>query len=185
MNTLQAISSKVSFVEFVSVIVFSIIALHSVFNGEYLKAFIFLAGYLAVLAVFTAFTYSGNGNSISLGVSTMSYVLMYVITCVVMSKNINIPIIIMSVLGFITSTGLLIKQGEQTTQLYVQLLISLLVGALSSMGIFWSIYSSNDRNKLLLYFDNLVGGNKKCSVASNQKFKCAVYKNGQLVKQLN
>lgn len=56
------------------------------------------------------------------------------------------------------------------------------LGAAFGVGYFFAFWSSN--NKKLLFMDVLDSNNVMCDRPSKQTFKCAVYKNGQLIKNL-
>ena len=57
-----------------------------------------------------------------------------------------------------------------------------LLGSGLGVGYFFAFWSSN--NKKLLFIDNLDSNKVMCNRPSKQTFKCAVYKNGQLIKNL-
>jgi hypothetical protein len=52
------------------------------------------------------------------------------------------------------------------------------------IGIIWFYIWWSSDNKELLFMDTLNSNNVMCDRPSEQKFKCAVYKNGQLIKNL-
>jgi hypothetical protein len=45
-------------------------------------------------------------------------------------------------------------------------------------------YLIQTQNPELLYYDDLISNKIACSKPSQQKFKCSVYKNGELLKTL-
>jgi len=50
-------------------------------------------------------------------------------------------------------------------------------------GLFW-YFLIHSQNKELLYYDDLLSNKVACSRPSQQKFKCSVYKNGELLQTL-
>jgi hypothetical protein len=50
-------------------------------------------------------------------------------------------------------------------------------------GLFWYFLIQGQNNELL-YYDDLLSNKVACSRPSQQKFKCSVYKNGELLKTL-
>ena len=78
--------------------------------------------------------------------------------------------------------------GNAATRLYykcnniIDIVIGNLVGAGLGVGYFFAFWASN--NKKLLFIDDIASNNVSCKSPSKQTFKCAVYKNGQLVKNL-
>jgi hypothetical protein len=59
------------------------------------------------------------------------------------------------------------------------LVINSLLGIACACMVVSFMYSAGS-NKLL-FFDELLGDGNKCSMAKNQTFRCAVYKNGELI----
>jgi hypothetical protein len=61
-------------------------------------------------------------------------------------------------------------------------LIGTLVGAI--LGIVWFIIFYSTDNKDMLFFNSEPSNNVVCSRPKEQSFKCSVYKNGEIIKQL-
>jgi hypothetical protein len=61
------------------------------------------------------------------------------------------------------------------------IILGALVGLLLGSG--WYALLKGSGNPQLLYFEEVSNGNA-CSRPSKQKFKCSVYKNGKLIKNL-
>ena len=57
-----------------------------------------------------------------------------------------------------------------------------LIGGLLGAG--YASALNYTKNGNLLYFNEIISNNKICSRPQKQKFKCAIYKNGELVKRL-
>lgn len=64
----------------------------------------------------------------------------------------------------------------------MDILIGNLLGSGLGVGYFFAFWATN--NKKLLFIDDLNSNNVVCNRPSKQTFKCAVYKNGQLIKNL-
>ena len=62
---------------------------------------------------------------------------------------------------------------------YPGAVLGALVGFL--MGTIWYVLFYALGYSSLLYFDELRSDNVKCSMASKQTFRCAVYQNGELI----
>ena len=57
----------------------------------------------------------------------------------------------------------------------------------SIVGIIWGVtwyFVIQTQNKGLLYYDDLLSNKVACSRPTQQQFKCAVYKNGELLSTL-
>ena len=68
-----------------------------------------------------------------------------------------------------------------TTQ--VAILLGSVIGF--SIAIIWVYMLKSSGNSSLLYYDDLVSNKQSCSRPSNEQFKCAVYKNGELLNTIN
>ena len=64
----------------------------------------------------------------------------------------------------------------------IDIIIGNILGAGLGAGYFFAFWATNNRN--LLFTDSIASNNVTCNRPSKQTFKCAVYKNGQLVKNL-
>ena len=65
----------------------------------------------------------------------------------------------------------------------LDIILGNVLGAGLGVGFFFALWANEDSRKFL--FTDSVGSNKvSCSRPSKQTFKCAVYKNGQLIKNL-
>ena len=62
------------------------------------------------------------------------------------------------------------------------ILVGNLLGSGLGVGYFFAFWASD--NKKLLFTDNLDSNKVMCNRPSKQTFKCAVYKNGQIIKNL-
>lgn len=64
----------------------------------------------------------------------------------------------------------------------LDIIIGVLIGALCGIGYYTIINSYG--GKKYLYFSNTNSNNVVCSKPTDQKFKCVVYKNGEVISQL-
>ena len=97
----------------------------------------------------------------------------------ILANQMNIPMII--VLG-------LLYMGDAVTRIVrgclgpVNVFLGTLIGGLLGAGYASAFYYTKNGN--LLYFNEIISNNVVCSRPQKQKFKCAIYKNGELVKRL-
>ena len=103
----------------------------------------------------------------------------YIIMPMILANQMNIPMII--VLG-------LLYMGDAVTRIVrgclgpVNVFLGTLIGGLLGAGYASAFYYTKNGN--LLYFNEIISNNVVCSRPQKQKFKCAIYKNGELVKRL-
>lgn len=64
----------------------------------------------------------------------------------------------------------------------LDVVIGNILGAGLGVGYFYAFWATNNRK--LLFTDDVASNNVTCNRPSKQTFKCAVYKNGQLIKNL-
>lgn len=64
----------------------------------------------------------------------------------------------------------------------LDVLIGNLLGAALGVGYFFAFWATNNKN--MLFTDDIISNKVSCQRPSKQTFKCAVYKNGQLIKNL-
>jgi hypothetical protein len=70
-------------------------------------------------------------------------------------------------------------QGCIKSQNYVQLLLDFLLSSAFGVLIIASLYSSGLQK--YLFFNETSSNKETCSMPKKQTFKCAVYKNGELI----
>ena len=65
-------------------------------------------------------------------------------------------------------------------------MISIILGGVVGfvLGTLWYTLFKSTGNKSLLFFEELVGNTLTCKKAAKQNFKCSVFKNGKLIKNL-
>ena len=93
------------------------------------------------------------------------------------SNNVvNFPLII-SILGLFIIDGFTRIKGNCTN--YQGIILGGVFGLV--MGVMWYNLFKITNNDKLLYYDEYVSNKVACTKPTKQKFKCSVYKNGELV----
>lgn len=120
-------------------------------------------------------------NSIpDFGSMILSFTMMYItLPMAYKAASLNVLLIII-MLFFIVSNAVVRVQGKKND--IIGIIIGNLVGAALGVGYFFAFWASNNKN--LLFNNGVSSNNVSCDRPSKQTFKCAVYKNGQIVKNL-
>jgi hypothetical protein len=115
----------------------------------------------------------------------LSFTLFYLLTPMIMISNKNktnvINYIAIMFFAFYIIFDIAVKKSLNCIQnilsfsFFGDLLGGILLGVLISGGLMMTSLKNN------LFINELISDKKVCSVPANQKFKCSVYKNGQLV----
>jgi len=106
------------------------------------------------------------------------FTLVYMLIPMIVSNVINLPFIcILLVLFAVDAT--IRRQNKCTT------LIGIFFGAIIGIiiAILWYLIINSNAPELL-YYDDLISNKVACSRPTQQKFKCSVYKNGQLLQSV-
>jgi hypothetical protein len=128
--------------------------------------------------------YSVYGNS-SFSVFVFTFFIVYIAVPMFLSKNINIPVFTIAI-----AYGLVdfyVKMFKKCFVNFVDVLLNVLLGLVISLLISGIMYNSDSGRKYLWFSgetnDESSGTNDgtKCSMPTNQTFKCRVYKNGELL----
>jgi hypothetical protein len=106
------------------------------------------------------------------------YTLIYLLIPMLSSGIMNFPLVV--ILLILYTIDCVVKKSNNCTTP-----IGIILG--SVVGLMWGsmwyvIIQANDPS--LLYYDDLVSNKVACSRPTEQKFKCSVYKNGELLKSL-
>ena len=110
----------------------------------------------------------------------LSFTMMYlVMPMAYKAAPLNAILIILMVFFIIGNGATRVMMGCNNK---IDVIIGNLLGAGLGVGYFFAFWASNNKN--LLFIDDITSNNVSCSRPSKQTFKCAVYKNGQLVKNL-
>jgi hypothetical protein len=126
-------------------------------------------------------TLGENGESLSklpLGQAVLGYTFAYLLVPIASNhyENQNIPTLVFFPLLILFDA---IWNMKNSCYSFFQLFIALLIGGF--FGWFWGYLVDESNNKSLQYFA-ATGNNDVCTKPSAQTFKCAVYKNGKLLK---
>jgi hypothetical protein len=128
----------------------------------------------APLIPFGIFASSAPSLDITLG----SFVFVYILMGMFQSRNFNLPLIIIYSIFIITATILKILLKDSS---FGHVIVSLLIGILMG-GIYGLIISITDKSNMI--FADTAIGTEKCGYTRKRNFKCSVYKNGVLLKNL-
>ena len=106
------------------------------------------------------------------------FTLVYLFLPMVMNNIMNYPLLI--ILLILYAIDCVIKTGRRCTT-PTGIILGSFVGIL--VGLFW-YFVIKSQSPNLLYYDDLLSNKIACSRPSQQKFKCSVYKNGELLQTL-
>ncbi len=114
----------------------------------------------------------------SFSVALITYTFFYIVLPMITNKVINYPFII--ILSFIFIINVYYRITKKCTTLF---------GAITGgfLGLIWgSIYYAiiKNTNSSLTFYDDFISNKVACSRPSQQKFKCSVYKNGELLQTI-
>ena len=130
--------------------------------------------------------YSYYGNT-GYSIFVLSFTLMYLCLPMFMSSNVNYFILIPLLIYLMTDIGIRsVKQCYKPDEKYMTILSNLLSGGAIGTLMTGALYTTG-ASKYLVFSDSDTSSSnsEKCSMPSKQKFKCSVYKNGELVGQTN
>ncbi len=110
--------------------------------------------------------------------SIFTFTLTYLFLPMTLNGIMNFPLLILLLMLYAIDSVVKIRNFCTT---YVGVALGSMLGIL--WGLTWYFLIST-QNKNLLYYDDLLSNKVACSRPSQQQFKCAVYKNGELLKTL-
>ena len=115
----------------------------------------------------------------SLGTYFIVFSMFYTIIPMIINKTFNIFFIVYSICVFVLDLlfNFSINNCYTMSSYIISIFTGILIGGLSSSFI-------NASNPELVYFGISPSNNEVCGKVSNKNFKCSVYKNGQLIRQL-
>jgi len=107
------------------------------------------------------------------------YTITYVLLPMLTTQMINFPLIIVFLLLYVCDCIVKINYGCTP-------LIGVLMGSFLGMffGLVWYLLIKSSGHQDLLYYDDMISNKIACSKPTKQKFKCQVYKNGQLIQNI-
>ena len=110
--------------------------------------------------------------------SIFVYTIIYLFLPMFMNDIMNLPLLILLLILYAVDT--VIKSGNKCTT-PIGIVLGSFIGL--AWGLLWYFLIQN-QNPELLYYDDLISNKIACSRPTQQKFKCSVYKNGELLKTL-
>jgi hypothetical protein len=207
-NVLKGISTAYTasanlpnFFDFIAMISPYLVVFFVLFNSivnSNLKGLIYMAGVIILFIVVVSFQkLSGTtsklipdamcnlfhinvelGSTPSFSVALVLYTMLYLFIPMISNNVINYPFII--ILSFILVLNVFYRISKKCTSMF---------GALTGgfLGFLWGIIyyvivKSGDPK--LTYYDDFISNKVACSRPSKQQFKCAVYKNGELLQTI-
>jgi hypothetical protein len=107
------------------------------------------------------------------------YTIIYVLLPMVTNEMINFPLIIVFLILYVSDS--IIKIRNKCTPV-----IGVVMGSIIGLffGIIWFLMIRSTGQSGLLYYDDLISSKVACSRPTKQKFKCQVYKNGELIQNI-
>ena len=107
------------------------------------------------------------------------YTILYILLPMLTYKTLNLPLILILILLFLIDT--LVRFYNQCTSMGFWL-AGLVLGLV--MAFLWYSIIKSSKQTNLLYYDSSLSNKQTCSRPSSEKFKCAVYQNGELLQSL-
>lgn len=115
----------------------------------------------------------------SLDTLSLCFTFSYIIVPMIYNKTLNWPIVVSLLFAVIVNGFFRIKLNCNKPMDFV---LGTLIGVLCGAG-YYSLVSAYGGQKYTL-FSRTESNNVRCDKPSDQKFKCVVYKNGEVLKQL-
>ena len=107
------------------------------------------------------------------------YTILYILLPMIQEKTMNISLIMILLLLFLIDT--LVRFYTQCVTIgfwLAGLVLGLIVATV------WYTVLKSSKNEQLLYYNNTLSNKQTCSRPSKEKFKCSVFKNGELLQTL-
>ena len=187
------------FLSFYSPIILAVCLVAMSFIFQNFKGFIYL-GYLLACCIIRNYWYMFSGGKPIVGDNTIctsiqyskygnptfsafvfAFTIIYLTFPMFVNGNINYWILSGLLTYFIFD--IFIKVYKGCVQNTVDLLINILFGMVSSGVIVSAMYSGGSKQHL--FFNEVSSNNQVCSRPKEQTFKCALYKNGELLSAIN
>jgi hypothetical protein len=118
--------------------------------------------------------YSIPSLNSSIFVFTMTYIFVPMLT----NNALNLPLVVILLSMFAMDSSIRVTNNCTTP---IGVVLGAVLGLMWGL-LFYTIISANVPN--LVYYDDLISNKVACSRPTEQKFKCSVYNNGQLLKTL-
>jgi hypothetical protein len=169
--------------------------MNSIVNSN-IQGFIYLVGLFILFGIVKIFQntvlqtyYSSNkfctiiqqnfGTHPSFISGLYGYTILYILLPMIQQKTMNLSLILILLLLFLIDTIVRFYNQCTTMGFWVA---GLVVGL--AVAILWYTILKSSKNDGLLYYNNSLSNKQSCSRPSKEKFKCAVYQNGELLKTL-
>ena len=110
----------------------------------------------------------------------LSFTFWYLVMPMIVKAAPPNTLLIIIVLVLMIGNG--ITRVTQKCNLILDIVIGNLVGTAFGIAMFYALWKGGGKN--LLFIDSITSNNVTCNRPSKQTFKCAVYKNGQLISNL-
>lgn len=120
-----------------------------------------------------------NYNYPAINSVIIAFTLSYLLLPMIQYNNTNYMII-----GSIM--GIFVIDAISKISIGCQDIISVILGGIigGGLGMLWYTLFKVTGNKSLLFFEELIGNTMTCKKPAKQNFKCSVYKNGKVIKNL-
>jgi len=166
----------------------------SIINSN-IKGFIYFLGLIIIYGIIKLFQFSVPQNqkahichifdsyhyvNPSFISALYAYTIVYMIISMAIYNVFNIPLII--ILLIFSVIDIIVRYSMGCVEPFTIGIGVVIGGAFAAI---WAYMLKESGNKTLLYYDDLVSNKQSCSRASNEQFKCSVYKNGELLNTLN
>ena len=174
-------------------------ALHSIFNTN-IKGFVYLFGVMILLFLSNILKFASNvndddnlnpictgffgfnsilQNNIPFGVLIYTFTFVYLLIPMIQTMTINYSLLMLILLILGVDVIIQLQHGCTNIQsLLITMIFSIFI------GLVWASFIMNVSSDLAYHVDYL--SNKQvCSMPSEQKFKCKVYKNGELITTMS
>ena len=173
-----------------------VLLLNSIINSN-IKGLIYLFG--VIILFFIVFLFQSSINVVSEGTpgycrlfssdipyysipsfnsALFLFTLVYVLIPMIVNNIINLPFITILLILFVVDAA--IRRQNKCTSL-IGVFFGAIIGII--IAILWYLII-NSNSPELLYYDDLISNKVACSRPTQQKFKCSVYKNGQLLQSV-
>jgi hypothetical protein len=169
--------------------------MNSIVNSN-IQGFIYLTGLFILFGIVKIFQktilqnhYSSNkfctiiqqnfGTHPSFISGLYGYTILYILLPMIQQKTLNLSLLLILLLLFLIDT--LVRFYNQCTTMgfwVAGLVLGLVVATV------WYTILKASKNDQLLYYNSTLSNKQTCSRPSQEKFKCAVYKNGELLQTL-
>ena len=109
--------------------------------------------------------------------SLYGFTIIYFLIPMIVNNMMNFSLIVVLLMLYMIDVVIKLQENCTTT-------VGIVLGTV--MGIFWGMLWYTilkvTKNEKFLYYDEYISGRVACTRPTQQKFKCAVYKNGELIK---